>query len=53
MIGERGYRVTSVAPSVRSARFALGVAGLVLLFGLGYQISLRRLHDPAPEVSAQ
>jgi hypothetical protein len=45
--------VTNVAPSVRSARFALGVAGLVLLFGLGYQISLRRLHHPAPEVSAQ
>ncbi len=52
MIGERGYRVTSVAPSARSTRFALGVVGLVLLFGLGYQISLRRLHPPAPEVSA-
>jgi hypothetical protein len=53
MIAEGGHRVTSVAPPVRSARFALGFVGLVLLFGLGYQISLRRLHHPAPEVSAQ
>jgi hypothetical protein len=45
--------VTSVAPSGRSARFALGVVGLVLLFGLGYRISLRRLAAPAAEVSAQ
>jgi hypothetical protein len=46
--------VTTVAPSVRSARFALGVVGLVLLFGLGYRISLRRMGAPAAaEVSAQ
>jgi hypothetical protein len=46
--------VTTVAPSVRSARFALGVVGLVLLFGLGYRISLRRMGaPPAAEVSAQ
>ena len=29
------------------ARIALGTLGLVLLFGLGYQISLRRRHSPA------
>ena len=47
--------MTTVAPSVRSARFALGVVGLVLLFGLGYRISLRRMGGaPAvAEVSAQ
>ena len=45
-----GYRVTSVAPSGRPARFALGALGalgLVLLFGLGYRISLRRLRAAA------
>ena len=42
----------TVAPSVRPARLTLGVVGLVLLFGLGYRISLRRLGAPVPEVSA-
>ncbi len=31
------------APFDPQARLALGVLGLVLLFGLGYRISLRRL----------
>jgi hypothetical protein len=44
--------VTSVAPPGRPARFALGVVGLVLLFGLGYRISLRRVGAPAAEVSS-
>ena len=44
-----GYRVTSVAPSgqARFALGALGALGLVLLFGLGYRISLRRLRAAA------
>jgi hypothetical protein len=45
--------MTTVAPSVRSARLTLGLLGLVLLFGLGYRISLRRLGAPVAEVSAQ
>jgi hypothetical protein len=44
--------VHSSAPS-RPGRFALGVVGLVLLFGVGYRISLHRLQVPAPAVSAQ
>jgi hypothetical protein len=45
--------MTSVTPSGRPARFALGVFALALLFGLGYRISLRRLRAPAAEVSVQ
>jgi hypothetical protein len=37
----------------RPGRLALGVVGLVLLFGLGYRISLHRLQVPAAGVSAQ
>ena len=33
-------------PSDPLARIALGALGLVLLFGLGYQISLRRRRPP-------
>jgi hypothetical protein len=44
--------VHSSAPS-RPGRLALGVVGLVLLFGLGYRISLHRLQAPAGDVSAQ
>jgi hypothetical protein len=35
------------ARSGPSARVALGALGLAVLFGLGYQISLRRLRRPA------
>ena len=42
----------SSAPS-RPGRLALGIVGLVLLFGLGYRISLHRLQVPAADVSAQ
>jgi len=45
--------VNASAPPVRPTRFALGVVGLVLLFGLGYRIGLRRLAAPAAEISAQ
>jgi hypothetical protein len=44
--------VHSSAP-LRQGRFALGVVGLVLLFGLGYRISLHRLQAPVADVSAQ
>jgi hypothetical protein len=44
--------VHSSAPS-RPGRLALGVVGLMLLFGLGYRISLHRLQAPAPDVSAR
>jgi hypothetical protein len=44
--------VYSSAPS-RQGRLALGVVGLMLLFGLGYRISLHRLQAPAADVSAQ
>ena len=37
----------------RPGRLALGVVGLVLLFGLGYRISLHRLRAPAADVSVQ
>ena len=42
----------SSAPS-RPGKLALGVVGLVLLFGLGYRISLHRLQAPGTDVSAQ
>ena len=42
----------SSVPS-RQSRLALGVVGLMLLFGLGYRISLHRLQAPAADVSAQ
>lgn len=42
-----GVSVSGSAPSGRPARFALGAVGLVLLFGLGYRISLRRLRAAA------
>ena len=42
----------SSAPS-RQGRLALSVVGLMLLFGLGYRISLHRLQAPAADVSAQ
>jgi len=44
--------VTRVASSGRPARFALGVVSLVLLFGLGYRISLHRLRVPVADLSA-
>ena len=42
-----GDRLAGSAPPAKPARVALGAVGLVLLFGLGYQISLRRLRGPA------
>jgi hypothetical protein len=39
--------VNGTAPSGRPGRIALGALGLVLLFGLGYRISLHRLRVPA------
>jgi hypothetical protein len=45
--------VNGTAPPGRPARLALGALGLVLLFGLGYRISLHRLRAPAGDVSAQ
>ena len=42
----------SSTPS-RPGRLALSVAGLVLLFGLGYRISLHRLQAPAADVSVR
>ena len=42
----------SSTPS-RPGRLALGVAGLVLLFGLGYRISLHRLQAPPVGVSVR
>jgi MYXO-CTERM domain-containing protein len=47
-----GCRVHSTTPS-RQSRLALGVVGLVLLFGLGYRISLHRLQAPVADVSAR
>ena len=44
--------MTRVASSGRPARFALGVVSLVLLFGLGYRISLHRLRVPVADLSA-
>jgi hypothetical protein len=46
------HSVNAPVPSRRPTRLALGVVGLVLLFGLGYRFSLRRLRAPVPEVSA-
>jgi len=46
-----GCRVHSPTPS-KPGRLALGVVGLVLLFGLGYRISLHRLRVPAADLSA-
>jgi hypothetical protein len=37
---------TVAGPANPLARIALGAAGLVLCFGLGYQISLRRRRRP-------
>ena len=38
---------SAAGPSDPLARIALGTLGLVLLFGLGYRISLRRRPDGA------
>jgi len=45
--------VNGSASAGQPTRLALGVVALVLLFGLGYRISLHRLQAPAADVSAQ
>jgi len=45
--------VNKSTPPGRPAWLALGVLGLVLLFGLGYRFSRRRPRAAAGDVSAQ